>query len=72
HDYTSRTFELLKLPITIGREAWVATEAFVGPGVEVGPQAVLGARSCAYRSLDAGMVYVGNPAKPLKRRELRD
>ena len=72
HDYTSRTFKLLKLPITIGREAWVATEAFVGPGVEVGELAVLGARSCAYRSLEEGMVHVGNPAKPLKQRDLRD
>jgi putative colanic acid biosynthesis acetyltransferase WcaF len=72
HDYSSRSFELLKLPITIGREAWIATEAFVGPGVQVGALAVLGARSCAYKDLEAAMVHVGNPARAMKKRDLRD
>ena len=71
HDISSPTFVLTAAPITIGAGAWIAAEAFVGPGVEVGDGAVLGARSVAFRSLEAWTVYGGNPAKPLKRRVLR-
>jgi putative colanic acid biosynthesis acetyltransferase WcaF len=72
HDIASATFQLTARPIVIGAQAWIAAEAFVGPGVEVGEGAVLGARGVAFRSLDPWMVYGGNPAKPLKRRVLRD
>ncbi|MEJ8809674.1 putative colanic acid biosynthesis acetyltransferase [Variovorax ureilyticus] len=72
HDISSPAFQLIARPITIGPQAWIAAEAFVGPGVEVGEGAVLGARSVAFRSLDPWTVYGGNPAKPLKRRVLRD
>ena len=70
HDYESRSFKLLKTPITIGAEAWIAAEAFVGPGVEVGHRAVLGARSCAYKLLEESTVYAGNPAKPIRLRSI--
>jgi putative colanic acid biosynthesis acetyltransferase WcaF len=72
HDISSTAFQLIARPITIGARAWIAAEAFVGPGVEVGEGAVLGARSVAFRSLDPWTVYGGNPAKPLKRRVLKD
>ncbi|WP_431276475.1 putative colanic acid biosynthesis acetyltransferase [Variovorax ureilyticus] len=72
HDISSASFQLIARPITIGPRAWIAAEAFVGPGVEVGEGAVLGARSVAFRSLDPWTVYGGNPAKPLKRRVLKD
>ena len=71
HDYTDRRFPLLRPPITIGEDAWVGADTFVGPGVHVGKLCVLGARSSTYRSLEPGMVYVGNPAKPIKKRELK-
>lgn len=72
HDISSPSFQLIARPITVGPRAWIAAEAFVGPGVEVGEGAVLGARSVAFRSLDPWTVYGGNPAKPLKRRILKD
>ena len=71
HDYTDHTFRLLRTPITIGEDVWIGTDAFVGPGVTVGRLGVLGARSSAYRDVPEAMVAVGNPAKPIKRRELR-
>ena len=71
HDIASATFQLTASPIVIGAGAWIAAEAFVGPGVEVGEGAVLGARGVAFRSLDAWTVYGGNPAKPIKPRVLR-
>jgi acetyltransferase-like isoleucine patch superfamily enzyme/glycosyltransferase involved in cell wall biosynthesis len=71
HDYTDHTFKLLRTPITIGDDVWIGADAFVGPGVHVGRLTVLGARSSAYRDLPPEQVCVGNPARPIKRRELR-
>jgi putative colanic acid biosynthesis acetyltransferase WcaF len=70
HDHTDRRFPLIRDPITIGSDAWIGADAFVGPNVTIGQLSVLGARSSAYRNLEAGMVYVGNPAHALKKREL--
>jgi putative colanic acid biosynthesis acetyltransferase WcaF len=70
HDYTDRRFPLIRDPIEIGPDAWIGADAFVGPNVRIGRLAVLGARSSAYKDLDARLVYVGNPAKALKPREL--
>lgn len=71
HDYTDRTFPLLRTPITIGDDCWIGADAFVGPNVTVGALTVVGARSSAYRDLPPRTVCVGNPAKPVKERELR-
>ncbi len=71
HDHNDRRFPLIRDPITIGSDAWIGADAFVGPNVTIGRLSVLGARSSAYRSLSPETVYVGNPARALKRRELR-
>jgi len=71
HDVEDRNFQLRARPIEIGARAWIAAEAFVGPGVTVGEGAVLGARGCAFRDLDPWTIYVGNPARPIKPRNLR-
>ena len=41
HEIDDPGFPLVAKPITIGRAAWVAAEAFVGPGVTIGDHAVL-------------------------------
>ena len=61
-------FQLLARPIVIGKGAWIAAEAFVGPGVTAKERAVLGARAVAFGDLAAGTIYVGNPARPLRAR----
>lgn len=71
HDHTDRRFPLIRDPITIGADAWIGADAFVGPNVTIGRLSVLGARSSAYRDLEAETVYVGNPTYALKKRELR-
>ncbi|MFV0624141.1 putative colanic acid biosynthesis acetyltransferase [Sphingomonas sp. ac-8] len=68
HDMADPLFPLLLRPIAIEDHAWVAAEAFVGPGVRIGTGAVLGARGVAMRDLAAWTVYSGNPARPLKQR----
>lgn len=71
HDIEDAHFQLRTRPITIGSRAWIAAEAFVGPGVKVGDGAVLGARGCAMRDLKAWTIYSGNPAAPLRERSIR-
>lgn len=70
HDHTDRRFPLIRDPIVIGDGAWISTDAFVGPNVTVGDMAILGARASAYRDLEAGTIYAGNPAKPIRKREM--
>jgi putative colanic acid biosynthesis acetyltransferase WcaF len=71
HDIEDPHFQLRVRPITIGHRAWVAAEAFVGPGVTVGEGAVLGGRGVAFQDLAAWGVYSGNPAVLLKERRIR-
>nr|WP_245498370.1 putative colanic acid biosynthesis acetyltransferase [Hansschlegelia quercus] len=68
HDCDDPAFPLRARAISIGAYAWVAAEAFVGPGVKVGEGAVLGARGLAVRDLTAWTIYGGNPATPLRAR----
>jgi putative colanic acid biosynthesis acetyltransferase WcaF len=68
HDYTSRVFQLLKPPIVIGAECHIGTDAYVAPEVTIGDRVVLGARACAYKDLESGTVYTGNPAKAVGKR----
>ncbi len=68
HDVDSLDMTLTTAPIDIGAHAWIAADAFVGPGVRVGEGAVLGARSSAFRDLPAWTVSVGSPARPVRSR----
>jgi putative colanic acid biosynthesis acetyltransferase WcaF len=63
HDYTQMSFPLLRLPIEIEDDVWIAADAFVGPKVRVGEGAILGARGCTLRDLEPWWIYVGNPAR---------
>ena len=70
HDIADPDFPLITRAIDIGADAWIAAEAFVGPGVTVGEGAVLGARGVAVRDLAPWTVYGGNPARALKVRKV--
>lgn len=71
HDFTDPTMPLLKPPITIGDQAWICADAFVGPGVVVGAGAVVGARAVVVRDVLEWSVVVGNPARTIRSRVLR-
>jgi putative colanic acid biosynthesis acetyltransferase WcaF len=68
HDYRRPDFPLLRPPVTIGDDAWIAAHAFVGPGVTVGQGAILGACAVAFKDLHPMTIYLGNPAQPVKDR----
>ena len=70
HDIDDVDFSLVVKPIKIGVCAWVASDAFVGPGVSIGDYSVLGARAVLFKSVGAKMVYVGNPAIFVRKRQV--
>ena len=72
HDISSETFELKTSPVTIGDSAWVCAKAIVLPGVKVGEGVVVGSGSVATNDIAPWSVVAGNPAKFIKKRELRD
>jgi putative colanic acid biosynthesis acetyltransferase WcaF len=72
HDHTDPTFPLLTPPITVDDGAWVAADAFIGPGVTVGARAVVAARATVVKDVPPDEIWGGNPAQFIKMRELRD
>lgn len=72
HDITHPDNPLITKPIFIENFAWVAADAFVGMGVTIGEGAVVGARAVVTKDVEPWTVVVGNPARFIKKRELRD
>ncbi len=68
HDIDDPHFQLEARPITIGVHAWVAAEAFVGPGVVLEEGAVLSARGVTFKDIAAWTVCAGNPAQTIRER----
>ncbi len=72
HDITKKSFDYVRKPIIIEENAWVAAECFVGPGVTVAEGSVLGARTVLFKNTNPWTVWVGNPAKYVKDRIMKD
>jgi putative colanic acid biosynthesis acetyltransferase WcaF len=70
HDFTKITHPLFTDPIVIEEKAWVAADAFIGPGVTIKKGAVVGARSGVFKNVEEWTVVGGNPAKFIKKRVL--
>ena len=62
---------LLTAPIVIARYGWVASEAYVGPGVTIGEGAVVAARGVVVRDVAPWAIVGGNPARYLRARAMR-
>lgn len=68
HDFTRRDMPLLRPPIVVEDEVWLAADVFVGPEVTIGAGCVVGARSSVFEDLPAWSICVGNPARRVKER----
>jgi putative colanic acid biosynthesis acetyltransferase WcaF len=68
HDFRDPAMPLTKPPISIGDEAWICADAFVGPGVTVCERAVVAARAVVVKDVETGAIVGGNPAKVVGKR----
>lgn len=69
HDYSVANLPLIALPIEVGERSWICARAFVGPGVSIGSDVVVGACAVVVKNVDDKLVVGGNPAKTLKTRD---
>ena len=71
HNYADPALPLLTPPISIGDQVWVCADAFIGSDVTVGEGAVVGARAVVVKDVESWTVVAGNPARFIKKRELK-
>ncbi len=71
HDFQDEAFGLITAPIRIGNGAWVATDCFIAPGVTIGDNAVIGARSSIFKDIPSQQVAWGSPCIPKYVREMK-
>ena len=72
HDFNKSGHPLYTQDIRVGKYAWIAAEAFIGPGVTINEGAVVGARAAVFKDVNSWSVVGGNPAKFIKKREIKD
>lgn len=61
HNIEDKSFGLITAPIFIGNGTWIATDCFVAPGINIGSNSVIGARSNVMKNIPARQVAWGNP-----------
>jgi putative colanic acid biosynthesis acetyltransferase WcaF len=71
HDIQNSAFSLITSPIAIGNGVWIATDCFIAPGVHIGANAVIGARSSVFSNIPTQQVCWGTPAQPRYRRSVQ-
>ena len=70
HDPQDPAFGLITAPVIINHGVWIAADCFIGPGVEIGANALIGARSSVFKNMPASFVCTGTPCRPRYRREI--
>lgn len=63
---------LIIAPIRLERGAWIGTRAFIGMGVVVGENAIVGAAACVFKDVEPMSIVGGNPAKVIKKRIMHE
>ena len=71
HDISDPLNSLITAPIVVEDRAWIAAGAYIGKGVTVGQGAVVGACSAVFKNVEPWTVVGGNPAKFIKKREIK-
>lgn len=65
HEIHKAGFALLAAPILLRRNAWVAADAYIGPGVTLSEGAIAAARAVVVKDVPADVIVAGNPAMPI-------
>lgn len=72
HIVSSPTFDYICKPVTICDNVWIATGAIILLGVTIGEGAVVAAGAVVTKDVEPWTVVGGNPAKFIKKRELKN
>lgn len=56
----------MREPVVVGNNVWIGARAILLPGVHIGDNAVIGAGAVVTKSVPAGVVAGGNPARVLR------
>jgi acetyltransferase-like isoleucine patch superfamily enzyme len=68
HDSENRNQIVENLPIIIGNDVWIGTNAIILPGVEIGNNCIIGAGAVVTRSFKGDyLIIAGNPAREIGR-----
>ena len=54
------------LPITIGDNCWIGADVTILPGVSIGANTVIGAKSVVTKDIPDHVLAVGNPCRVLR------
>lgn len=72
HDYKKRDDALLmplvKSDILIKDGVWICADAFIGPGVIISENSIIGARSVIFKDVPGRVIVAGNPGQVIKNR----
>ncbi len=66
HDFRSENFTLVTKPITVRSGSWIAAQAFISPGVEIGAGSMVCAGSVVVENVAPRSIVRGNPAQVVK------
>lgn len=66
HNFRAATFDLVTHPITIRRGSWIAAQAFIAPGVEIGESSLVSAGAVVLDTVPPRSLVRGNPAAVIK------
>ena len=72
HDISKLNIPFISAPIIIEDFAWIAAEAFIMMGVTIGQGAIVGARAAVFKDVVPWTIVGGNPAKFIKKREIKE
>jgi len=71
HDWQDPTFALIVAGIKIEDGVWIATDCFIAPGISIGANTVVGARSSVFSDLPGEQVCWGTPCRPQFARKMK-
>ena len=61
-----------RVPMTVGSDVWVGSNAILCTGISIGNGAVIGANSVVTKDVDPFSVVAGNPARVIRYRFSQD
>lgn len=71
HDFCAAEFDLRLGPISIGSDSWIAAQAVLAPGTEIGAGAVVALGAVVSGRVPAYAIVRGNPAEVVGQRRCR-